>query len=115
LRKRIYISHAITQPQPTRLYNYYIAVEVYRRLILDGWAVFCPALSMMLPDNMLIPHGVWLEQDLPWVEASDIVLRLPGSSTGGDIETDFAVTRGILVVGPEYFPCLADLFPVVAA
>lgn len=115
MRTRIYISHAITKPQPTRLWNWYIATEVYRRLIVNGYSVFNPALSMCLFDNMLIDHATWLEQDLPWVEASDIVLRLPGESTGADMETAFARERGIPVVGPEYFPCLADLYPVAVA
>lgn len=111
MRERIYISHAITTPQPSRTYNWYIAVEVYRLLIENGYSVFCPALSMSCPDNMLIDHATWLEQDLPWVAVSDMVLRLPGESKGADMETDFARENGIPVMTPEDFPCLSHLFP----
>jgi len=110
MRSKVYISHAITTPQPSRTYNWYIAVEVYRRLILAGYSVFCPALSMNCPDNMLIDHATWLEQDLPWVAASDMVLRLPGESKGADMETEFARERGIPVLSPSDFICLHELF-----
>ena len=112
-RQRVYISHPITTPQPSRLWNFYIATEVYRRLILNGYSVFNPALSMMLPDNMLIDHATWLAQDLPWVEAADIVVRLPGKSKGADIECEHARNLGIPVVSPDYFECLHGLFQKV--
>jgi hypothetical protein len=51
-----------------------------------------------------LSHADWLDMDFAWVAASDAVLRLPGESKGADMETAFAVERGIPV-----FHSVADL------
>lgn len=67
-------------------------------LINSGFAVLNPMLTMLHPDAWNIPHRAWLENDLPWVAVSDVVLRLPGESTGADEETAFAESLGVPVV-----------------
>lgn len=42
-------------------------------------------------------HADWLAVDLAWVAVSDAVLRLPGESTGADIEMAEALRLGIPV------------------
>lgn len=44
-----------------------------------------------------LTHPEWLAVDLAFVERSDAVLRLPGESTGADMETAHAVANGIPV------------------
>jgi hypothetical protein len=44
-----------------------------------------------------LKHADWLGADLAWVEVSDAVLRLPGESTGADMETAHAKKKGIPV------------------
>lgn len=49
--------------------------------------------------NEDMTHTDWIEVDLPWVVASDAVLRLPGESTGADMETSCARDHGVPVFG----------------
>lgn len=42
-------------------------------------------------------HADWMGVDLPWVEVSDAVLRLPGESVGADAEVRHANANGIPV------------------
>lgn len=51
-----------------------------------------------------LTHADWLAVDLVFVERSDAVLRLPGQSTGADMETAHARASGIPV-----FHSVADL------
>jgi hypothetical protein len=94
-KPKVYVSGPITQGN--RNHNYFQAIEAERELMLAGFAPLNPMRSMTLPfawqDDM--PHDLWLSVDLPWVECSDVVLRLPGASKGADMECDHAVRRGI--------------------
>lgn len=66
----------------------------------DGWVevdtvrVTCEATAMGNDD---MQHADWMGVDLPWVAASDAVLRLPGESVGADMEVACARERGIPV------------------
>ncbi len=42
-------------------------------------------------------HKDWLDIDLAWVEVADVLLRLPGESSGADIEVECAKKNGIAV------------------
>lgn len=44
-----------------------------------------------------LSHADWLDVDLTFVERSDAVLRLPGESTGADMEVAHARDKGIPV------------------
>ena len=96
-RPKVYISGPITKGN--RNWNYYQACEVERKLMLAGFAPLNPMRSMALPfawqDDM--PHDLWIEVDLPWVECSNAVLRLPGESKGADIECNHARDFGVPV------------------
>ena len=56
--------------------------------------VFCEATRF---GNTEMTHADWMGVDLPWVEVSDAVLRLPGESTGADLEVTHAIKCGIPV------------------
>lgn len=96
-RPRVYISGPITKGD--RNVNYFQAVDAERKLMLAGFAPLNPMRSMTLPfawqDDM--PHDLWLQVDLQWVECAEAVYRLPGESKGADIECDHAEARGIPV------------------
>lgn len=96
-RPRVYVSGPITRGN--RSHNFYQACEAERELMLAGFAPLNPMRSMVMPhawqDDMT--HELWLACDLPWVEASDAVLRLPGESVGADLECNHATAHGIPV------------------
>lgn len=59
-----------------------------------GGDVLCKATTM---GNDQMTHADWMGVDLPWVAVCDAVLRLPGESTGADLETACAREHGIPV------------------
>jgi hypothetical protein len=61
-----------------------------------GESLLCEATAM---GNDEMTHEDWMRIDLPWVAASDAVLRLPGESTGADRETAHAREHGVPVFG----------------
>ena len=77
-----------------------------------GFAPFCPQWSCFGGEMIAtqegyyskaehMPRGTnwdfWIDLDLPWVEVSDAVLRLPGESKGADAEVAHAQKNGIPV------------------
>ena len=94
-RPRIYISGPITMGN--RKHNFKQAAIAQVVLIKHGMAVFNPMLSMRLPGAFKISHKEWLDNDLPWVESSDAVLRLKGESVGADMENAHAREHGVPV------------------
>jgi hypothetical protein len=68
-----------------------------------GFAPFCPHLTCYMGGDTpeVLPcgttHDNWYDIDLPWVEVSQAVLRLPGESIGADKETVLATSLGIPV------------------
>ncbi len=95
-RPRIYISGPLST-SGNELENVDKAVAVARKLIDTGFAPLCPHLFYHLDPAFEIPHAIWMEVDLPWVEVADAVLRIPGESVGAKIETDHAADLGIPV------------------
>jgi hypothetical protein len=102
--QKVYISGPISKGD--RSHNFHQAAQAQKRLMLAGYSVMNPMLSMMHPDAQQIPWETWIASDLPWVASADTILRLPGESVGADRETDHARSIGIPVYGPEHFPCL---------
>lgn len=56
-----------------------------------------PGLSMLIPWAWQVNHQAWIESDLPWVQCSDLLIRLPGYSEGADMEVQHAKEHGIPV------------------
>lgn len=105
-RQRVYLSGPITMGN--RAHNYYQAAEAQRLLMQAGYAVLNPMLSMMHPDGNNISWDDWIASDLPWVEVSDVVVRLPGESKGAEAEVTHAEKFGIPVVAAIDLPCLTE-------
>jgi hypothetical protein len=93
------------------------ADEAFFRLLRAGLAPFCPHWSCYsggpydAPTPQANPGGVsqagWVAADLPWVAVADLVLRLPGESSGADREVALAKQLSI--------PVFDDIEELIAA
>ncbi len=110
-RIRVYIAGPMSQGD--RLHNLTDALESFRELIGHGYAPFCPQLTFFVDSVLPLPHQAWLDIDLPWVEAADAVLRLPGPSKGADMEVAHARERGVFVA--DCIHALLERFPPAAS
>lgn len=113
MRKRVYIAGPLVKGDLGE--NIEQAVAAFVRLIKAGLAPFCPHLSCFAGDAKsvdrrrlqywvkadLLPRGTtveeWYETDLPWVDVSEALLRLPGEGKGSDGEVARAKELGIPV------------------
>lgn len=102
-RLRAYISAPISdggRAGPTeRLHNVRKAIAAFLELAEMGLAPMSPQLTefVEVESGIRLAHSTWMELDMPWVEASDVVLRLPGESVGADLEVSHARKFGIPV------------------
>lgn len=97
LRPRVYIAGPMSQGD--RVANLNAALVAYRELLRLGYAPLCPQLSFFVDGLFGFSWAEWLGSDLPWVAASNMVLRLPGESRGADHETRLAGLLGIPIFG----------------
>lgn len=105
--------------------NVNTACEAFWRLQKLGFSPFCPHLSVFLngcfKEERESAHGTvitrilseadytpenttwqdWIDIDLPWVAASDCLLRLPGLSKGASAEVDHAIANNVPVFFTE--------------
>lgn len=106
-RKRVYLSGPISNggngSVNSQKANMAAAAVVAQRLMEAGYAVLCPHLTVHQEEltGIYNDHSVWIENDLPWVEAADLVVRMPGASVGADRECAFAKENGIPVYSVE--------------
>lgn len=113
-RKRVYICGPISKGD--LLHNVDQATAAFVALAKAGFAPMCPhwsvyskpAVGSSYSDyvfcvatangNDEMTYADWIGVDLPWVEVSDAVLRLPGESTGADMEVAHAAKHEIPVM-----------------
>lgn len=96
-RCRVYVAGPMSLGD--RVSNFSQAVIAMREVILLGAAPMVPQLSFLVGDLLRdVTYGQWLQTDLAWVEAADVVLRLPGKSSGAEVECQLANRLGIPVV-----------------
>lgn len=97
----------------------HLAASAAQELIEKGFAVLWPHGTVWMERLTGIKnhHGVWIENDLPWVLSADAVLRIPGDSTGADAECEAARNAGIPVFRsvPELVEGLKDAGPCAQA
>ena len=84
MRPRIYISGPISKGN--RFDNLVQALDAQKWMLDNGFAPLNPMLTMLIPWEADVQHQTWVEADLPWVEASSAIFRLPGESDGADQE-----------------------------
>lgn len=110
-RVRVYIAGPISRGDLA--HNLQRASDAFERLAIAGLSPFCPHWSafsgrvrvtpggsvyaLAQPQPNTLTHADWLAVDLVWLQAADAVLRLPGESVGGDMETTEAERIGIPV------------------
>jgi hypothetical protein len=94
-RTRVYVAGPYTGGDVAQ--NVARAMDVADELLSAGFAPFCPHLSHFL--HLHHPHGyeTWMDLDMAWLAACDVVLRLPGVSPGADREVAEAEALGIPV------------------
>lgn len=132
-RTRVYIAGPLTTGGVNVRENLDAAEDALRKLSDLGYAPHCPHLNAYVDgatrhviyrerlkaDEWCADHDTWMEIDMAWLEAADVVLRLPGDSKGANKETEHATGLGIPVVyleqlgGIERLPELVE--PVSAA
>ncbi len=122
MKKRVYIAGPISKGDLAANVNR--ATAAFVRLAKAGFAPLCPHWSVYSkpcknwiiiddeetaedPDSVFcqgtkngndeMTHADWIGVDLPWVEVSHAVLRLPGESTGADLEVEHATRHGVPV------------------
>lgn len=77
------------------------AIEAADRLLEKGYAPYIPHLTGFWHFMSPKPYESWMEIDQDWLDACDIVLRLPGHSSGADREVARAQERAKLVFDGE--------------
>lgn len=77
-------------------------MDMFDQLYQSQYIPFAPLLYHF--QHIVHPLGYeqWMEMDFAMLEVCDIVLRLPGESSGADREVDFAKEKGIPVVTSFY-------------
>lgn len=120
-RIRVYVAGPYTSDPVA---NTEFAIEVGQHLLELGYAPFVPHLTHFWHERFSNDWQTWMELDLPWVAKADIVVRLPGESSGADREVELAGSLGI----PVYYwaheadeqnafceDCASDLRALLAA
>ena len=99
---KVYVSGPYTLGDPVQ--NVRTAIHAGDALLAAGHVPYIPHLTMLW--QMVSPKTweEWIAFDLVWVEACDVLLRLPGESKGADMEVAHAQAKAIPVVfGLEEF------------
>jgi len=92
---RVYVSGPYTKGD--QVINVRNAIQATDLLFGNGYFPYCPHLTHFW--HMLTPRPWqdWMNLDLEWVKTCHCLLRLPGESTGADMEVAKAVELGIPV------------------
>lgn len=95
MTKTVYIASAYTKGDTA--INVKNQLDTADKLIHFGFAPFAPLLSHFQHLVHPRPYQDWIKLDNIWVLKCDMVLRLPGESSGADAECQLARDNGIPV------------------
>jgi hypothetical protein len=99
----LYIAGPYSTPDP--VHNTNVAVRVATAVMEETeWVPFVPHLTMLWHTITPRDYEFWLDLDEFYLSRCDLVLRLPGESTGADREVSRAREWGIEVLGIEDMP-----------
>lgn len=73
-------------------------IDTFSELINRGYTPFAPLLSHFVHTIHPKCYETWMDWDFTWIKQCDVVLRLPGCSSGADREVEFAKSIGVDVV-----------------
>ena len=92
---RVYVAGPLTAGD--QALNVRAAIEAGQRLLEAGLVPFVPHLDMFW--HLVCPneYETWMAKGLAWLEACDVLLRLPGRSPGADREVGRAFELGLPV------------------
>lgn len=91
----VYIASPYSKGDP--VVNVRTSLEAADRLASLGYLPFAPLLSHLWHLISPHPYEFWTKMDLEWVQRCDVLLRLPGDSSGADAEVAFAAEHDIPV------------------
>ncbi len=98
-RLRVYIAGPYSKPDPC--INTNAAMAAWDKLWECGYAPFCPHWSHFQHTFHPRPYRDWLAYDMEYLRVCDVVVRLPGASSGADAEESEARLLGIRVMTLE--------------
>lgn len=91
----VYIAGPYTKPNPNE--NVYNAIQMANRLAEKGYTPFIPHLYHLWDTVSPKSYDFWMQLDFNWILKCDALLRLPGESSGADLEIVHATKNGIPV------------------
>ncbi len=94
-RLKVYIAGPYSLPDPCE--NTHKAIAEWNWLWDAGFTPFCPHVLHFLHTMNPRSYHQWLAYDLEWLPTCDVLLRLPGASTGADKEVELADSLNIPV------------------
>ncbi len=95
MSKKVYVAGPYTKPDPC--INTRTAILVGDRLWASGLIPFVPHLTHLWHTVSPHPYSDWLAYDIEWLLCCDVLLRMPGESSGADLEVAHAERHGIPV------------------
>jgi hypothetical protein len=101
MKTRVYVAGPISKGNLRR--NIKQATDAGKELIKSGFAPMVPHLTCYFDGDEPDAHAggfdlkTWYGVDFPWVATSHALLRLPGESTGADLEVAIAKAFGVPV------------------
>ncbi len=100
---RVYVAGPIGALDAARPAKIKTAIDAGATLLRAGFAPFVPHLwAAAMQDHevsadALAHYEAWMDYDFAWLDASDVLVRLPGDSPGADREVERARQRGMAV------------------
>lgn len=92
-RIRVYIAGPYSKPDPCANTN--TAMIAWDALWVAGYAPYCPHWSHFQHTFRPRPYEDWLAYDLEYLRTCDVLVRLPGESSGADAEVAVAQRLGL--------------------
>lgn len=84
----VYVAGPYSKPTPT--HNTNRAVKAADELLSYNFVPLIPHLTHFWDTMSPKPYEVWLAYDMAWIDRCDVLLRLPGESSGADREVAYA-------------------------
>jgi hypothetical protein len=98
----VYVAGPYSAPTPEEVQaNVDRAIDAGNRLMDAGFRVRVPHLSHYQHARKPRPYRTWMEIDFADLSECDVLLRLPGTSSGADEEVEVARRHGIPVYTSE--------------